>query len=199
MNQDQARVHRASNLAIAPAPTQGTTARATLLDRMRDAVGSYTAHVPLEDTETGREALDVLADLQIGYAAAIKGHSSRLAEMGFRDAVQVRKQMCGAAQPTLADLSVLHVALPEAFVVVVHAMARIAGGTFQRYARPGRTMSSAVADLQRSWGEFTARFVEASEDGHISDDERRDLAGCLRQVRAIEASLDRLLATKADH
>lgn len=65
---------------------------------MRDAVGDYPAHAALEETETGRDTLDALARLQLAYADVINGHSSVLAEAGFREATHIRKQKCGASQ-----------------------------------------------------------------------------------------------------
>jgi hypothetical protein len=161
---------------------------------MRDAVGDYPAHAPLEETETGRDTLDALARLQIAYADAINGHSSVLAEAGFRDAVQIRKQKCGASQPTLADLALLHVVMPGAFVDFLSTAALLAGGTFERRARPGRTLSSSIADLQRMVGELTARYVEAQADGLITDQERRELYDLVHQTRAIEQGIEQILS-----
>lgn len=193
----QPRIHRALNLAPAPTLPQGTPPRATLLDRMRDAVGDYPAHAPLEETETGRDTLDSLAVLQVAYAEAINGHSSVLAEAGFRDAVQIRKQKCGAAQPTLADVALLQVTMPEAFVRFLTSAANLAGCTIERRAKPGRTLGSSMADLQRLNGELTARYVEFQEDGVITPDERAELLGLVHQVRSIEQSLEQILGKRA--
>lgn len=164
---------------------------------MRDAVGDYPAHAPLEATRTGREALDTLATLQLAYAEAINGESAVLAEAGFRDAVQIRKQKCGASQPTLADVALLSVVMPDRFASFVSSCALVAGGTFEQRAKSGRTLSSSIADLQRLVGELTARYVEAAADGTISAEERRDLASLVAQTKKIEQSLEQILHSQA--
>lgn len=187
--------HHAPQIAIAPLPQQGTTERATSLDRMRDAVGAYPAHAVLEHTEMGREILDAAAQLQLAYADAARGHSAILAEAGHRSAGDLRKYLTGEkASITLADLSALLVVTPERYRQFVTVAARLGGLTVDRTSRPGRTMASSIADLQRLVSELTASYVEALEDdGVVSASERQSLADQLSRIRVIETGLQHLL------
>lgn len=184
-------------VAIVAEVAQGTSVRSTSFDRMRDAIAAHPAHKAL-DVAYGRaddprrplgpEVLDNAAGLQLAYAAAGSGNSSRLAEGGFRDAGYIRKQLCGEAPVTLADLCVLHLVTPDRFAGVVDALQRMVD-RLERKA--GRTFSSAIADVSRRVAELNGCYVEALQDGRISAEEREEILKLGTAVKSLIADIER--------
>ncbi len=134
------------------------------MNRLRDRIGQYTAHVRLENTETGQKILDHATRLQAALGDAFSARDSKDWEdaAGFRSAGDVRKLRSGECIGTMTDLAVLVELAPDEFTGFAEVVARLAGGRFEPLKDSDRALADSVARLGVNAAELSAEVMTSS-------------------------------------
>lgn len=201
-------MNHAHKFSIIDAGQKGTEdSQVSLLDRLRDALGAYTAHARLELTKVGRSILDRTASFHLAMRTAYRRlDATEWSERtGFRSPGDYRKAACAEHPYNLTDLAALRIVDLEGFRGLVDALARDAGGRFELVTGDGTPIAHAIARLGKSTAELNELFLMAlSPEGDggtaITPAEagafRAALTAVQRQVAEAEASLARMEAQR---
>jgi hypothetical protein len=194
-------MNHAHKFSIIDAGQKGTEDEpVSLLDRLRDALGSYTAHSRLELTKVGRLILDKTATLHLAMRSAYRRlDATEWSERtGFRSPGDYRKALCAEHPYNLTDVAALRIVDLDGYREFVDALARDAGGRFELITGEGRPIAQTIARLGTCTAELNSAFLLAlSPEGDggstITRAEAEDFRGHLvtlqRQVAEVEAAL----------
>lgn len=193
----------ARKLTIVESPEKGTEeTELSLLDRLRDALGGYTAHSRLEVRKTGRQILDATARIHLAIRRAFSAGGRTATDWsddsGFRSAGDYRKAACGEHPYNETDIATLRVLDVDAYRALVDDLARDAGGRFELVRGDGGPMTQALARLGTCTAQLNSTFLmalapEGDGGSAITAAEaevfRAHLVALQRQVAEAEAAL----------
>lgn len=194
-------MNHARHLAIVPPADKGTHGEdPSLFDRVRDALGSYTAHSRLEARRVGRDILDsaTLIHLAIRKAFARKSSTDWSEQSGFRCPGDYRKASCGEHPYNETDLGTVLVLDVEGFRELVDELARLAGGRFDLQTGSGTPIAQTIARLGTCTAALNSAFILAMTPGSdggesitVTEAEvfRAQLGAIQREVAEAEAAL----------
>lgn len=203
-------MNHATKFSIVEANEKGTVETdLSLLDRLRDALGSYTAHARLETRKTGRQILDAAARIHLAirraFSAGDRSATDWSEHSGFRSPGDYRKAACGEHPYNETDLATLRVLDVDAYRSLVDELARDAGGRFELIEGDGRPIAQTIARLGTCTAELNSAFLlamspEGAGGSAITSGEaetfRAHLIAVQRQVAEAESYLAGLEAKR---